>query len=320
MITTYLKLNNKIEKNEESIIDPSTVWIDLVNMSAEEESLIENFLGIDIPSKEEMEQIEVSSKLFVKNHATYIITSLINRNLVSLVNYPVTFILFNNILITVRYHNELQCFNSLIATFEKELNKISEAKEIFLGLLEITIEILADVVQDIRLNTNQLNRKIFATNSDPEEKTNLVETLKTIGLQENLISKTEESISSTVRAINYSQQSDHFIKNKSQCLRLITMLTDLHSIEEHTQFLSGSITFLLDALLGLIQIEQNNIVKLVSIISLIFLPPTLIASIYGMNFEGMPELKIWFGYPVTLLVMIISAWLPYKICKKKRWV
>jgi len=98
------------------------------------------------------------------------------------------------------------------------------------------------------------------------------------------------------------------------------MLADLNSIAEHANFLSGSTTFLLDALLGIIQLEQSNIVKLVSIVSLIFLPPTLIASIYGMNFEIMPELKQWLGYPITLLIMLISGWLPYKICKKKKWL
>ncbi|MEA0971089.1 CorA-like metal transporter C-terminal domain protein [Candidatus Megaera venefica] len=122
------------------------------------------------------------------------------------------------------------------------------------------------------------------------------------------------------RVINYSQQSNKFAKNEPQILRLATMLADLNSIAEHANFLSGSITFLLEALLGIIQLEQSNIVKLVSIVSLIFLPPTLIASIYGMNFEIMPELKQWLGYPITLLIMLISGWLPYKICKKKKWL
>jgi len=320
MITTYLSQNNKIERSKEVILDSSTLWIDLVNMSREEERLIETFLAIDIPSKEEMEQIEVSSRLYVENNATYFIISLINPNLTSIINHSVTFILLNNILITVRYDDELKSFNSFSQKFSKDPNKYIEAKEIFLELLDIIIEILADILQEVRLNIDKLNREIFLTNPASKEKADYAEILKKIGQQGNFLSKTEESILSISRAINYSQQSNKFAKNKSQILRLSIILADLNSISEHTKFLSGSITFLLDALLGIIQLEQSNIVKLVSIVSLIFLPPTLIASIYGMNFEIMPELKQWLGYPLTLLVMLISGWLPYKICKKKKWL
>jgi magnesium transporter len=320
MIITYLNQNNKIERSTEVILDPSTLWIDLVNMSREEEKLIENFLGIDIPSKEEMEQIEVSRRLYVENDATYFIMSLINHNITSIINHSVTFILFNNVLITVRYNEEVKSFNSFGQKLVKNQNNYIEAKEIFLELLTIIIEILADILQDVRQNIDKLNREIFLTDTSAEEKTNYAEVLKKIGQQGNFLSKTEESILSINRAINYSHQSNKFAKNEPQILRLATMLADLNSIAEHANFLSGSTTFLLDALLGIIQLEQSNIVKLVSIVSLIFLPPTLIASIYGMNFEIMPELKQWLGYPITLLIMLISGWLPYKICKKKKWL
>ena len=320
MIITYLNQNNKIERSTEVILDSSTLWIDLVNMSREEEKLIENFLGIDIPSKEEMEQIEVSRRLYVENDATYFIMSLINHNLTSIINHSVTFILSNNVLITVRYNEELKSFNSFGPKLVKNQNNYIEAKEIFLELLTIIIEILADILQDVRQNIDKLNREIFLTDTSAEEKTDYAEVLKKIGQQGNFLSKTEESILSINRVINYSQQSNKFAKNEPQILRLATMLADLNSIAEHANFLSGSTTFLLDALLGIIQLEQSNIVKLVSIVSLIFLPPTLIASIYGMNFEIMPELKQWLGYPITLLIMLISGWLPYKICKKKKWL
>ena len=320
MIITYLNQNNKIERSTEVILDSSTLWIDLVNMSREEEKLIENFLGIDIPSKEEMEQIEVSRRLYVENDATYFIISLINHNITSIINHSVTFILFNNLLITVRYNEELKSFNSFGQKLVKNQNNYIEAKEIFLELLTIIIEILADILQDVRQNIDKLNREIFLTDTSAEEKTDYAEVLKKIGQHGNFLSKTEESILSINRVINYSQQSNKFAKNEPQILRLASMLADLNSIAEHANFLSGSITFLLEALLGIIQLEQSNIVKLVSIVSLIFLPPTLIASIYGMNFEIMPELKQWLGYPITLLIMLISGWLPYKICKKKKWL
>lgn len=320
MITTYSNQNNKIERSTEVILDSSTLWIDLVNMTIEEEKLIENFLGIDIPSKEEMEQIEVSSKLYINNNATYLVMSLINHNLTSIINHSATFILFNNILITVRYNEKLKSFNHFIPKLMKDPSKYLEAKEIFLELLSVIMDTLADVLQDVTHNIDKLNREIFLTDRSSKEKADYAEILKEIGQQGNFLSKTEESILSISRVINYSQQSDKFAKNKHHNLKLATMLVDLNSIAEHAKYLSGSITFLLDALLGIIELEQSNIVKLVSIVSLIFLPPTLIASIYGMNFEIMPELKQSLGYPLTLLVMLISGWLPYKICKKKKWL
>lgn len=160
MIITYLNQNNKIERSTEVILDPSTLWIDLVNMSREEEKLIENFLGIDIPSKEEMEQIEVSRRLYVENDATYFIMSLINHNITTIINHSVTFILFNNVLITVRYNEELKSFNSFGQKLVKNQNNYIEAKEIFLELLTIIIEILADILQDVRQNIDKLNREI----------------------------------------------------------------------------------------------------------------------------------------------------------------
>lgn len=320
MIITYLNQNNKIERSTEVILNSSTLWIDLVNMSQEEEKSIENFLGIDIPSKEEMEQIEVSNRLYVENNATYLIMSLINPSTTSIINNSVTFILFNNLLITVRYNEELKSFNFFAPKLIKDRSKYAEAKEIFLELLTIIIEIIADSLQDARHDINKLNRDIFFSRPVSKEKANYAEILNKIGQQGSFLAKTEESILSISRAINYSQQSGCFTKNKTQILRLASILADLNSIAEHVKFLSGSIAFVLEALLGIIQLEQSNIVKLVSIVSLIFLPPTLIASIYGMNFEIMPELKQWLGYPITLLVMLISGWLPYKICKKKKWL
>ena len=222
MIITYLNQNNKIERSTEVILDSSTLWIDLVNMSREEEKLIENFLGIDIPSKEEMEQIEVSRRLYVENDATYFIMSLINHNITSIINHSVTFILFNNVLITVRYNEELKSFNSFGQKLVKNQNNYIEAKEILLELLTIIIEILADILQDVRQNIDKLNREIFLTDTSAEEKTNYAEVLKKIGQQGNFLSKTEESILSISRAINYSQQSNKFAKNESQILRLAT--------------------------------------------------------------------------------------------------
>jgi len=223
MIITYLNQNNKIERSTEVILDSSTLWIDLVNMSREEEKLIENFLGIDIPSKEEMEQIEVSRRLYVENDATYFIMSLINHNITSIINHSVTFILFNNVLITVRYNEELKSFNSFGQKLVKNQNNYIEAKEILLELLTIIIEILADILQDVRQNIDKLNREIFLTDTSAEEKTNYAEVLKKIGQQGNFLSKTEESILSINRAINYSQQSNKFVKNEPQLLRLATM-------------------------------------------------------------------------------------------------
>ncbi len=200
---------------------------------------------------------------------------------------------------------------------ESDPEKFNSAQDLLLEILGIIVERHADILQHVRHQISSLNQLVFLS-VDSITKINYEETIKTIGKQNGTITKVEASVLTFIRAINFCLNILECSKEDTVKLRI--MLDDYQSINEKSKFLSEETNFLLNASLGMIGIEHSQIVKLVSIVSLVFLPPTLIASIYGMNFAFMPELREMFGYPIALILMVISAILPYTICRKKNWL
>lgn len=318
MITTYHKQNSQISGTKDiDLSDAALLWIDLCDISEEEVRLVENTYSIEIPSKKKMQQIEVSKRLYHENDAIYIVTALVNPNEEAIHNHSVTFILHKNKLITVRYSNELPSFRMFKQKIETHPEKFNSAQDLLLEILGIIVERHADILQHVRHQISSLNQLVFLS-VDSSTKINYEETIKTIGKQNGTLTKVEASVLTFIRAINFCLNILECSKEDNIKLRI--MLDDYQSINEKSKFLSEETNFLLSASLGMIGIEHSQIVKLVSIVSLVFLPPTLIASVYGMNFEFMPELREIFGYPVALMLMIISAILPYMICRKKNWL
>lgn len=322
MINTYSIKENQITLNKEVIIDDSIIWIDMMDMSAEEEKLIEDALKIDVPSAAEVSKIEISNKLYMENEALYATICFPNYNKKISHNYSVTFILHKSRLITVRYGDDKDLFNRIISLLNKDNNSYKDGELSFLEMLSLLIERISDILGGVRQNIDHINDTIFSTHNHNASKAKLdyLNILKKIGRHGNLLSKTQESLLSFSRALNYFKKSVVFREKEQYLSKLDTMLADLHSLYEHAVFLSNETSFSLNASLGMITIEQSNIVRIVSIVPLVFLPPTLIASIYGMNFHFIPELKYGIGYPLALLAMLISGWLPYKLCKKKKWL
>lgn len=320
MITTYQKKNSQMSATQSLDLSDTTLsWVDLCDMTEEEERRVENAYSIAIPSKQKMQQIEVSKRFYHENNAIYIVTSLINPNTEAIYNHSVTFILHKNKLITVRYSNELPSFRMFKQKIETYPEKFNSAQDLLLEILGIIVERHADILKHVRHQISSLNQLVFLS-TDPTTKINYEEIVKTIGRQNGIITKAEASVQTFIRAINFCLNALEFSVKKEANLRLRIMLDDYQSIREKIKFLSEETNFLLDASLGMIGIEHSRIVKLVSIVSLVFLPPTLIASIYGMNFTFMPELHKAFAYPLVLVLMIISSILPYAICRKKNWL
>ncbi len=318
MITTYHKQNAQISATKSAdLSDATLLWVDLCDMTEEEERLVENAYSIGIPSRKEMQQIEVSKRLYHENNTVYIVTALINPNEDAIHNHSVTFVLHKNKLITVRYSNELPSFRMLKQKIETHPEKFTSAQDLLLAILGIIVERHADILQHVRHQISSLNQLVFLS-VDSSTKINYEDTIKTIGKQNGIITKVEASVLTFVRAINFCLNILEC--SKEDTIKLRIMLDDYQSINEKSKFLSEETNFLLDASLGMIGIEHSRIVKLVSIVSLVFLPPTLIASIYGMNFAFMPELREIFAYPIVLVLMVISSILPYAICRKKNWL
>jgi len=322
MINTYSIKENKISLNNEAIINDLTIWIDLIDMSLEEEKAIESSLNIDVPSAEEVAKIEISSNLYMENGALYATICFPNDKATIALNCSVTFILHKKRLITVRYGDNLRLFHCFTSLPHNANNSYGDGVSIFLSMLSIMIDRLSDILGGVRQDIDEINTIIFFTQNQPssKEKLNYLEILKKIGQYDNLLSKSQESLLSFSRAIHYLKKSTMFSDDNQNFAKLDVILDDARSLHEYAVFLSTKTSLSLNASLGMIEIDQSNIIKAVSVVPLIFLPPTLIASIYGMNFDFMPELKYDIGYPIALLAMLISGWLPYKLCKAKKWL
>lgn len=298
------------------------VWIDLVEPSAIEGEQIEHEFGIGIPTRDEMEEIEISSRLYHEDGAAFMTAILpANADGDDPEMQPVSFILSERQLITVRYH-EPRAFETFLRRAEKTPMGCDTAEGVLVALLEAIVDRLADILERAGGDVDQISRQVFRRRkSRPTEARDFQSTLETIGRKGDLTSNIRNSLLTLDRLVGFMGQRTFGHENPDgHRERVKTLSRDVRSIADHASFLSQKITFLLDATLGMISIEQNAIIKIFSVAAVVFLPPTLIASIYGMNFEHMPELDWRFGYPFAIGLMILSAIMPYLFFKRRGWL
>ena len=315
-----------------SVIDPAkgqripddATWIDLEEPTREEEKLVERCVGLNVPTEAEMAEIEPSSRLYENNGALYMTVSVLRGVEDGLpASTPVGFVLTKDRLVTVRYATPkpLRKFEEH-ARREPEL--VSDAAHVLIGLLDSIIDRLADELENIGSEIERLSSEVFQRNIDdrriPADK--LTRLLTSIGRVQTLLAKVRYTAVSTNRMLNFLGGSKRLHEAGSEDFRhhLSSLTTDVTSLGEHATFQSDNLQFLLDASLGLISIEQNAAMKLFSWAAVIFLPPTLIAGIYGMNFHNFPELSWPLGYPMALGLMLASAILPFLYFKWRRWI
>jgi magnesium transporter len=316
----------------ETDLPADAVWIDLVEPTANEESKVEGVLGIDIPTREELAEIEASSRLYQEDGAVFMTANLIRRgDNDEPESSPVTFILKDNTLITVRYHHP-QAFPAYVKRAMKPQSTALTGWGVLISLLEAVVDRAADHLERAGQIVDDTSKKTFGAKrtlagvhkQNPRKGVNLQELIERIGEEGDFVSKMRESLVSIGRAVAFMQAVEDQARENKQVkenkARIKILQRDIVSLTDHATFLSGKISFLLDAVLGLISIEQNGIIKIFSVAAVVFLPPTLVASIYGMNFAFMPELQWQFGYPFAILLMIMSAVLPYYYFKGKGWL
>lgn len=303
-------------------IGKDTVWIDLLDPTEEEEALVEKALGHDIPTREELHQIEDSSRLY-QIDGTFVMTATVLYQAEQL--HPsttnVTFILTPKHLVTVRYA-EPRSFGMFQARAEKANSGHDTCGTALIGLLETVIDRLADFIERIQREVETLGHTVFELKGGAATRQRRFDVLlKSIGRQGEIASRARESLLSLGRVLAFLEQAASERKDDKALIdRTRAVARDVKSLADHVTFLSGKITFLLDATLGMIQIEQNNIIKIVSVAAVVLLPPTLVASIYGMNFRQMPELEWFWGYPMALVLMAVFAVVPYLYFKRKGWM
>jgi magnesium transporter len=293
------------------------IWIDLLSPTKAEEKIVEKVLGLDVPTRDEMREIEVSSRLYEDDGVLYMTATMLAQADSDAPKYDaVTFVLTPKQLITVRYI-EPQTFELFIGKLSK--HHPTSAGHLLLDLLDVAIDRLADILEYIGHSLDEYSKNIFDPQAHFQNRDYQV-MMRRIGITGDLITKGRESLLSFNRVISFFGPLDACKKIPGSHSRIITFGKDITSLSDHATFLSSKINFLLDATLGLINIEQNNIIKIFSVAAVIFLPPTLIASIYGMNFHDMPELNWRFGYIMAVCLMLLSAWLPYRYFKQRKWL
>ncbi|MGF1659830.1 MAG: magnesium/cobalt transporter CorA [Rubrimonas sp.] len=324
MIRTFRHVEGALRLAEDaSPADEGVVWLDLMAPTREEETRVEDALGVDAPTREEMEEIEASSRLYQEDGALVMTVLLPARGDSDDPEMaPVSFVLASGRLITVRYHAP-QAFETFPRRAEKSAPGCGTAEGVLMALLEAVVDRLADILERTALDIDALSHKVFGAGAERAAvgADALRDVLKGIGRQGDKLSDIRNSLMTLERAIGFLGQwmaANHI--DKDLRARQKTLARDARSLSDHASFLSQKVQFLLDATLGLINIEQNQIIKIFSVVAVAFLPPTLIASIYGMNFEIMPELGWPFGYPMALGLMIVSAVAPMLYFRRRGWL
>lgn len=329
MATAYLKTAEGVKTQQLTRIadlPKETIWLDLLQPSADDERLVETFLGIEVPTEQEIEEIEDSSRFYQKNMSIYITVSLLTRlDAGQPLSTDVRFILTPKRLISVRYVE-----SKPFRIFSNRLLRDSEASEssdvMMERMLELVVDDLADILEEAALNVDRLAHRVFFSSvpgqaaEGDSDTMDLQEMIKEIGRYGEFISEARLSVFNMNRLLIFLSQTSVKWWQPDTRARLQTLLRDIRSLTEHATFLANRVNFILDATLGMINIEQNKIIKIFSVAAVVFLPPTLIASIYGMNFQFMPELQWVHGYPLSLALMIVAAVLPYLYFKRRGWL
>jgi magnesium transporter len=325
MLSAYLPRGASLERqviDENGTVPEGAVWFDLVTPTLAEDKLLERALGIAVPTREEMQEIEVSSRLYVENGARYMTATLMCQSeTASPKTTAVTFILSGRKLVTVRY-DEPKPFTLISAKLARACAPTASGETVLMDLLDAVIDRAADILERAGAEIDRVSHDIFEPEGRRVDRTITYRyILRTIGRKGDLTSKVRESLVSIGRLVLFlANEADGMKWPKEMRSQLKSMQRDVQSLSDHATYLGNKITFLLDAMLGVMSVEQNNIIKIFSIAAVVLLPPTLVATVYGMNFKNMPELSWEYGYPLALVLMVVAALLPYFFFKWKRWL
>ncbi len=319
MLTVYQAVDGHLQPSDAKELS-GALWIDLFQPTKEEERQIEAALGIDVPSREEMREVESSSALYRENDATFVTIRAVVRGPETQPKLTsMTLILAKNTFLTLRYADPV-AFQQFVSRTRKPETTFLSAASALLCLLETVVDRDADLLEEVGDGLDPISLEIFSQNAGSMKTiaaADLGRVLKKIGQSGDLASRVRESLHSVGRAVPFleTETVPHELAP-----RLKTLAGDVKSLLEHDNFLQTQIQFLLDSNLGLISIQQNAIMKTLSVATVVFLPPTLIGSIYGMNFERMPELHWHLGYPYALALMACSAMGSFLYFRAKRWL
>ena len=305
------------------VLPDDAVWIDMLEPTEEEEALAEKLIGTNIPTREELLQIEPSSRFYEKKGRAYLTLSvLFGVDRKDPDNDPIGFILTDKHLVTVRYIDP-KPFVVFAEHVYAEPELAEDARTLLARLLDAIIDRLADQYEELGDEIDAISRRVFDHNAQrrrqaPERR--LEALLMRIGKAQQWLAELREGALSSLRLLTFLETSDALVDHDASRRHIDSLIADAEALSDHSNFLGDNLTFLLDASLGLISLEQNQVMKIFSVFAVIFMPPTLIVGVYGMNFEHMPELKWVLGYPMALMLVVLSAVLPLLWARRKGWL
>ena len=325
MLVAYLPRGNSLERvpiPEGGSVPEGAIWLDLISPTTEEDRAVEAAVGVAVPTREEMAEIEPSSRLYIENNARYMTATLICRaDTDRPATTAITFILAGGRLVTARYEDP-RPFALVSAKLGRVCPPTATGESVLIDLLDAIIDRAADILERVTAEVDLVSRRIFERQAARDDQgQSYQKILRTIGRKGDLTSKVRESLVSIGRLVLFLANEAEGLKlQRDQRTQVKSMARDVSSLTDHASFLANKIQFLLEATLGMVSLEQNNVIKIFSVVAVVLLPPTMIASIYGMNFKHMPELEWIYGYPLSLVLMLGAAVLPYLFFKWKRWL
>ncbi len=303
-------------------IPENALWIDLLEPTRAEDHLVEAFLKVSIPTREEMKDLEPSEIIYAEDDARYMTVRVLCQSDTDQPRLvPISFILTARALVTVRY-DEPRSFVMFTQRACKPSGCGHQPEAVLDGLIEAIIDRAADILGRVGDQIEELSSSVFERSSDKLERTGGYQgVIRKLGRQAGLISNVRESMVSLERMLIFLQANyERPAKRSGFQAEWRTAIRDVQSIEDHATFINNKVQFILNATLGLVSLEQNKIIKIFSVAAVIFLPPTLMASSYGLNFKNMPELNWQYGYPMALGMMVLSVVCTYSFFKMKRWL
>lgn len=297
-------------------LPPDALWIDMIAPTPDEDRAVEKALNLSVPTRDEMAELEASSRLYRENGATYVTSDIIhNGDAETPTIDPVTFVLTKGPLVTIRYFDP-RPFTMLVERMEREPNLCSTGADLFLNLMEAVIDRASDILS---VNANKVDRVATAVFAEGKQ-VGFEHLITKLGRAHIANARIEQSLAGLARIFVYVASDEQIDRVADSREHLRSLSGDAASLISHNQAVAAGINFQLSAALGLINIQQSSIFKVFSVFTVAFLPPTLIGAIYGMNFEHMPELHEPWGYPAALLAMVAAAALPLIWFKRKGWL
>jgi magnesium transporter len=324
MLEAFVPRGNALERVEVPAggkVPEGAIWLDLLSPTLAEDRAVEAAAGVMVPTREEMVEIEPSSRLYSENGVRYMAATLICHSDTDMPKTTVvTFILGGGRLVTVRY-DEPRPFSMLASRLTRSCAPTATGESVLIDLLDAIIDRCADILERIGGDLDRASQRIFERESATHSLRSYQQVLREIGQMGDLNSKVRESMVSIGRLVLFLANDAEGLKLQKEQRSLVkSMARDVSSLTDHSSFLANKVTFLLDAMLGMVNLEQSNVIKIFSVAAVVLLPPTMVASVYGMNFAHMPELNWEFGYPIALLLMLASAILPYAYFKWRNWL